>query len=212
MINVHTLAIILLWIAGLIFLIGISIIVFNFGRRSMKNNPDKGLILMLNGDQLDPIKAKRNKIAEKSIEYIYHKTKRVLVPKKFRTIYVKARRAIFIDHIGQIISSPFESAGDKPLNGIITTTDEQGNKITESEKTDLIYDFLESNVGDGAISAIKGKVGTGSVVVIAIVAFIIGIGSMFAFQQFQNTMKQQAAVRAQQQQQQEQPPENIQQY
>lgn len=171
--TLHTLLLIILWSFVAVFSIGIIIIAYFFGRRSIKDDLHNALILVRIGHQIRGFKGTMKAIYKSSIRYSYDKNLLTLVPQKYGEVYHRQRRLIFLNKLGQLISSPFDN----------------DERLTDNEREDVIYEALESHMATDAIKAIQGKK-TFNFIIIAVVAFIIGAVAVFGFYQFQGVMKQ----------------------
>jgi len=175
--TLHTLLIILLWAFSIVFLFGLILITFLIGRSTIKDNPDKALIYVRNGLHVDkPIKAIRKGKSNRGVSYKYGKNT-VFVPSTYAEVYHHNRRMVFLNKIGQVIALPFSV--DVTLNS--------------DEKSDLIYELIESHIGADSIRALKGKSNL-SIIMVALIAFAIGAIAVYGILQFQSTMNQKAPV------------------
>jgi len=157
----------------LAFVGAFAIGIYFLGKHSAKDNPQKGVVFIKTGNHISGIKAKLIRKTSKGSSYLYGKNSAVIVPKKYHDIYFKNMRMIFVKHINQLISSPFDD--DEPL--------------IDSEKADLIYDVVSSQIGYDAVKAVKGK-SQFNIILVAIIAFIIGVVVVIGFNSFQDTMRQ----------------------
>lgn len=150
---------------SVIFVIALFIVTFLLGRNTVKNNPKNATVLVKKGSEVLPFKGKMaGNPLQKGTRYIYNTNKIVLVPAKNEEIFVKNRRLIFLNRLGQLIASPF----DKDVS------------LSPDERDELIYEAMESKMTGDAIREIKGKP-TINFIVIGIIAFILGIGAVFAY-------------------------------
>lgn len=165
----------------------VAILIFTYlhGRKSVRDDPNKGLIFIKTGKSIAyPLKAKLSEIGKKGSSYIYKCTyggSVVMLPKSYGEYYYHNKRMIFITHLGQLIASPFDT--DIPL--------------TEEESKSLIYELCSSHIGADGIRALKGK--QSAIILIAIIAFAVGVVAMFGFNQFQTTMQNRQNTETQQQ-------------
>lgn len=177
MISIQTLFIIVLCIFTAVFLAGILLIVYLFGRRSVKDNPNLASIFLKTGLHIGkPIKGKLSDKTAKGFKYSYklnRAEKIVLVPASYKEHYYCNRRSIYINRLGQLVASPFFD--DVSLD--------------ETEKEDLIYELITSHIGRDGMKALKGKQSPASIVVIAIIAFVIGVVAVFGYQYMQSAMQ-----------------------
>lgn len=170
--NMQALALIILVILGLILTFGIFFFVFLLGKRSVKNNPEKGLVFVKTGLQLlPPFKAKLVEKTKKGFLYLYDRNKFIMIPSKYKEVYFRGRLIIFVNKIGQLISSPFDD----------------DEVLSENEKSSLIYELVSSRIGSQSIQALQGK--AANIIMIAIIAFFIGAVIIYGFLKYQDTMK-----------------------
>lgn len=169
---------------GLLLIAGISIVIFLYGRLSVRNNPDNCAVFINAGDKLnEPVKGKIFRRSNLGTAYKYGKHY-VLQPKRFREVYHKGRVAIFLHHIGQIVASPFPASDDREL--------------TPTEKESLINDIFESHYGKDAINAISGtKINPKIFIIILIGVAVIGVG-VFAVNYFRQNQPTQQTPATQQ--------------
>lgn len=167
--NMMVFAWIILALFGLVLSFGIFLLVFLWGRKSVRNNPNKGLVFVKTGLQLlPPFKAIRDESCNKGSLFLYGNKQKVIVPVTYHETFFRGRRVIFVNRKHQLISSPFDD----------------DVRIDESEKETLIYKLLESKIGSQSIEALQGK--SYNVIVIAIVAFIIGAALAFVAFRYQD--------------------------
>lgn len=184
--TVYDLLLIILWILVAILCITVLVLTFFYGRYTVKDNPDKAYIFRKTGRHVSkPFRAKRmGKPSRLGTKYKYGNSF-VTVPNTYADVYINQRRMIFVNNIGQIIASPFDT----------------DIELSDKEKEDLLYEMVESHIGSDAMKAIKGK-NTMPIIVIIIIAFIIGILAVYGYNYIQDAMVQRQA----QSQQQQQPP------
>lgn len=157
----------------LVLLSSLMITIYFLGKRSVKNDPNKALILVKNGLNVYPIKGNQTEITKKGVCYRYKKDKFVFMPKQYSEVFLNCRRLIFLSRIGQLIASPF--ANDIPL--------------TEEENSNLIYEMCSTHIGADAMKALKGK-GNAGIILIAIIAFVIGMSIVVIFNQVSASRQQ----------------------
>lgn len=184
-------AIVLLWIVGIIWsialLAGIAFLIYQRGKSSTQENPNKGIIFTLNGKHLEkPKKAKFIEKSSKGLCFAYGKNDLVLVPIKYEEIYYRDRRLIFINNKGRLISDVFGT---------------NGTNISDAEKETLIKEMLKANIGGGAVQAIKSTHPLAINIVMVVIALVVGVIGTYGFIQFQK----QIGLNNQQQSQQIQP-------
>lgn len=172
--TVQTLITIILVSFGVIILASLYVLTFILARKTVKNNPKKAIVLIKNGAEISVEKGTRVETSGMTDKYKYS-DKVVFVPLKYNVHYLKNKRLIFVNTTGQLISTPFN----------------QTEKISSIERENLIYEFVESHIGSDGMRAIRGTKKTSSIILIAVVAFIIGAVGAFLFGQFQDTMKNQ---------------------
>lgn len=183
-----TLLWILFWFIIALIVVGLFIIVFFWGRRTIKDNPDKALILILTGKHIDNVfKGELHVRNNKGISFKYNTNKFIFVPNKYEEIYHRNRRLLHLNKAGQLIASPF-------ANEIEISTD---------EKSTLIYELCASHIGADGMKALKGMASFKlSIIIIAIIAFIIGGIAVYGYNQYQIRQTQQQIQPAQPTQQQ----------
>lgn len=189
----NTIIIFILVLWGFILLAALMLILFLLGKHTVKNNPNKAMILILNGNNVDDIfQGKLHTKTKKGYSYKYNNGKSILVPKEYKEVYCKNKRLLFLNHMGQLIASPF----DRDI------------ELSPDEKDGLITDLLESHIGSDSIRALRGKGALGTVLV-AIIAFILGAVIVFGFTQFQKVSQQKQVTTQQQQQKSSQTPVEV---
>lgn len=175
---------IILWFFGIALLFGVILITFLFGKASIKDKPYQGAVFIKTGLHISkPIKAQRGDISSKGSFFMYGKKGLVLVPKSYKENYYCNRRIIFVSHTGQLIASPFQDD--------IT--------LSSDEKNDLIYELCASHIGSDGMRAMRGKSQV-SIMIIAVIAFIIGVSAILGFNAFQEQMAKRQVNPPQQQQ------------
>lgn len=175
----HPIVLFVIIFFGTATVIGLFVATWFISKGRVKNNPENATILMKNGHEAIPIKGKRDGLpSNKGSKYNYQFngiTKFTLLPHKYTPIYVRNRVLIFLNFAGQLISSPFNST----------------ERLSQSEREKLIYEFVEAKIGADAIREIRGK-STINVIIIGIIAFILGVGCVFGYNFISNTMKAQS--------------------
>jgi len=176
--NLYTFTIIVLWSFVGLFVIAAFILTFFYGRSTIKDNPNKALIYVKTGKHIQkPMKGVlANKPSQKGCIYNY-KDGKVFVPFTYGDYYINNRRMIFIDHIGQLVASPF----GKDI------------ALVSDEKEELIYELVASHIGADSVKALKGKQ-TMPIIIIAAAAFIIGIIVVFGYNYISEQTVQQDAT------------------
>lgn len=156
---------------------GILLSLFLFGRSTVKNNPNKAIVLVKNGNETKAYKGKLSeKPSNKGSRYTYD-NRTVLVPASYGEVYHKNKRLIFINRLGQLIASPLE-------NDI---------ELSPDERDLLIYELVESNIGANIVHAIKGGK-TMNVIIIGVIAFIIGILAVIGYNYMSKAMNKPAST------------------
>lgn len=172
MINIQTLLNIIFAVFGFALFIGFIIIAYFWGQSSIRDNPNKAKILVKAGHRLAA--SYKGQLTEKNdvgCTYKYNGNEKVMIPHVYGEDYDnKGKRLIFISGVGQIIASPF----DKNV------------KLNDTEKANLIYSLIESNIGGQIVRAMQGTK-TMNVIIWAVVAFVVGIVLMFGFNYWQNS-------------------------
>jgi hypothetical protein len=151
---------------SLLFVSTAFLLVFLLGRKTVKNNIKNAIVLVKLGNDLQGFKGKLHGNPSKlGYRYNYNDNKNiVLVPKKYKELYHKNRRMIFLNGIGELVSVPFD---DK-------------EKLSDKERNELIYELLESHIGSDIVRAMNGKT-TMNIWIIAVIAFIVGVVLVFGF-------------------------------
>ena len=181
--TLQTLTWIIIWFFILLFIAGIVIVTFLFGRSSAKDLPGEAAVFVKTGIHISkPYKAKLFGVGQAGLGFFYGNKKVVFKPTEYKEYFYQNRRAIYVNHAGQLIASPF--------------TDDV--ELSNNEKEDLIYEMCASHVGADGMRAIKNK-DAKSIIVVALAAFIIGMAAVIGFNAFQEQMaKRQANVPQQQ--------------
>lgn len=189
-----TLLIIIGIIVALAMLSATYVITYIIGKRTARNNPDNGLVMIKNGSDIPSYKAKCIQKTRLGRRYRYNKDKTVIVPNKYTPEYNNYRRLIWLSVSGQVIATPFD----------------KDEKLSDSEREDLIYEMFETHVGSDGMRALKSKTSTMNIVIVAIIAVLIGAIATFGVIQFQKSMavKQQAIDSQKQSQEAENPDED----
>ena len=183
--TLQTLLLILIWSFVAVCFIALIFIVYFIGRRSIKDNPDKALVFVKNGNHVSkPFTANLSEKGRSGHSFLY-KNKVVMIPASYGEVFHNNKRMLFINNLGQIVTSPF--AGDTPLS--------------DDERDGLIYELCAGHVGADGMRALKG-VKSMNVIIIAIVAFFVGALLVFGITQYQTNMGQNTPQQQQQQQQQ----------
>lgn len=166
----------ILVILGIVWVGAAFFIIFRIGKFTVKNNPDRALIYIKNGLNIDKVfKGKMHQETNEGYSYAYNNGNIIIVPKSYKEVYFKNNRMIFASEIGQIIATPFE------------------NDITldEKEKASLIYAICSSHVGSDGIKALRGRPAKLSIIMVAVIAFIVGAVATVGFNKFQEYQAQQ---------------------
>lgn len=168
--NMQTLLIIVLVFWGLLLISSIFLFVFLMGKRSVRNNPEKGLVFAKVGLHLEPpIKARLAQSSKKGRLYFYA-NKQIMIPSEYKEVYYKGKLVIFVNKIGQLVASPFDD----------------DVKIDEAEKESLIYDLVSSKIGSQSIQALQGK--SANIIIVAIIAFLIGALAVYGIFKYQDVV------------------------
>lgn len=157
--TLYTFALICLWSIVALLIIAVLVYVYFLGRFSIKDDNTKAIIFVKTGRHISkPIKARLfGKPINKGSCYVYDSGK-IFVPSRYGENYYKGKRILFLSRLGQLIASPFDNDPELSID----------------EKDELIYEFVSSHIGADAMRALKGK-SMGGIMMIAVVAFIIGI-------------------------------------
>ena len=182
--SLYTFILIFLWTFVALFIIGVFILTFIYGRFSVKDDSSKALIYVKTGRHVNrPIKGTlKGAPSSKGCRFIYEK-KYLFVPHTYADIYFNNKRMLFVNHLGQLIASPFDN--DTPLSN--------------DEKADLIYELTSGHIGADSMRALKGKQSM-SIVIIGVVAFILGVMAVFGYNYMNDVMIQQRTQQPAQQQ------------
>ncbi len=160
------------WTFAAVLFIGLVFIIFLIGKKSVKDNSLKGAVFIKTGLHISsPVKAERSTTTGKGSGFMYGKGKIVIVPKSYGEHYFCNRIMIIINQAGQLIASPFN----------------EDKELSPDEKNDLIYEICASHVGSDGMRALKGK-SQANILIIAIIAFIVGVSSVIGFNAFQEQM------------------------
>lgn len=179
----NTLIWVIIWFWLLLLIAGIILTVFLLGQRSVKDKPNEAAVFVKTGIHISkPFKAKLFSSGNTGLGFFYGEKKIVFEPAKYKEHYYHNRRAIFVNHAGQLVASPF--------------TDDV--TLSDPEKEDLIYELCSGKIGADGHRAMRGK-GMPNSIIIAVVAFVIGIAVVLGFNAFQEQMaKRQTNVPQQQ--------------
>lgn len=162
---------IIFWVFVSIFLIVLLVIVYFYGKRSTRNNPDSAWVFIKTGLNLSkPIKAKKDVTTNKGTMFIY-KGGVIAIPTTYKEYYLVGRRVIFVNHKGQLIATPL-------IDDV---------ELSSSEKEDLIYELVTSKIGEEGIKAVRGTNKT-NIIIVAVIAFIVGIIAVVGYMAIQNSV------------------------
>lgn len=171
--SMQTLAIIICCLFGVVLFAGVFILTYISGKLSVKNNPNKALVLLDTGSNIRTFKADIVARGGKGALYKFGE-KITMLPKTYAEKYYKGRRLVFLNTANQLVSTPF---GDDIA-------------LAKEERENLIYELVESKIGADSIRALKGK-STKGILLIAVIAFIVGCVIMFGFNYMQDLSKAQ---------------------
>lgn len=179
--SIYTFFLIFLWSFVGLFIVASFILTYFYGRSTVKDNPSRAMIFIKTGKHISkPIRGfLTGKSSQKGCRYNY-KDSTIFIPASYGDYFYNNKRMLFINHIGQLVASPF--GDDIPLS--------------DTEKEELIYEFVSSHIGADAVKALKGKQ-TVPIIIVAIVAFIIGIVAVFGYMYMSDMMLQQGVVKEQ---------------
>lgn len=171
--SLYVIVLILLWLFVAVGIAGLLLLIFLYGRHTVRDNPKKALIYIKNGNVVGSpfIGTLNGKPTKKGCKFSYGKDKIVLVPAKYHEVYHKNKRMIFLSRVGQLIASPF--AND--------------SKLSENEKEELIYELVSSHIGADSIKALQGHSNL-NIIFIAIIAFVFGILAVVGYTYMQKQM------------------------
>lgn len=172
--TIQTFYLIIGLLLGIPFIVGIFIVVFQLGKRTVWNNDKKAYVFKDTGTEYILYKGTRPENPTDKGSIYYYSDTFILVPQKYTKKYIKSKLAIFIDSAGSLISAPTHN--DK--------------KLLPNEKEDLLYSIIEANIGSNAVKALKG-VQKGSVILIAIIAFVVGAVAVLGFNYIKEQYSQQ---------------------
>lgn len=177
-------------VIGVLLASAVVIFAYITGKASVKNQPDKALVLLNTGNNTRTFKA--DYIVESNRGYLYRFGKRlVAVPKQYKEVYHKGRRLIFMNRANQIVSSPFDD----------------DSSLSEVEKASLIYELVECDIGSESVRAMRGKQ-TPKLLLIAAICIAVGAIAVYSIMYFQDKMNTPAPA-PQEQTQQDREPEII---
>lgn len=183
--------VVLLSLFGLAFLFGLGLVLFIIGKRSVINNPNKAAVFIASKGKLErPKKGQFLKGNNKGRIYTYNKDKQFTIrPNSYSELWFEGRLAIFLNSLGQIISSPFDN---KEI-------------LSDTEKSDLIYSVIETHVGADVIHAMTSRKKMPNIILIIIIVVVLAVVGILGYQFYQRYQAQQQQP---QQQQQQQTPDN----
>lgn len=173
-ISIRTLAIILFSAFGVLLLIASFVVTYIIAKRRVKNDPNNAVIVIKNGHEGEPFKANLVNIVSRGFRYRYKYKKRifhVILPRKYDPFYIRNRLWIFVDNVGDVVSSPFNGK----------------NVLTEDEKSELILEILQSHIAADAVRSIKGGNGVNVILIGIVIAAIVILG-LFGFNYYQNSL------------------------
>ena len=166
--TIQTLVLIILILFGIVLFGGLIFVIYLLGKRSIKNNPNKALIFIKNGNNVEkPLKGCFHEESKEGVSYKYGNGKTILIPISYGEVYCMNKRMVFINHIGQLIALPFD----------------KDTHIGSIKSANLIYEICASHVGADGMRALKGK-STASIILVALVAFALGAVIVFVTTQF----------------------------
>lgn len=193
----QNIAIIILSILGFGIFLAILVLVFIYGKVTVKDNPYKARIFIKTGNQVTSVNGTAKEVTAKGIRFQYRhggiKIKNVLVPMKYGQDIIKGvlnsgKRLIFVDKVGRLIASPF----DKDV------------ELAPEERSNLIYEILESNVGEAVVREIKSKkqsIGLFAVIIALFLGALLGYGGVKVMERYQQQTNQPKQTQQQNQQQ-----------
>lgn len=168
MISIQTILNILITAFAVIVFAATIILTYVLTKRNIRNDINKCTVLANIGGDIIPIKGKLKQVVKKGFRYNYGRWF-ILVPRRYKEEYVNHRRLIFVGKTGQLISSPFDK--DIPL--------------AEDERNDLIYEIVESAIGNDAVKAAKSSSKAVNIVMIIVIAFIVGLIAIVGYNMMQ---------------------------
>lgn len=170
--SIQTLAIIICSLFGLALFIAVFILTFIAGKLSVKNNPTKALVLLDTGNNARSFKA--DIVIDGNRGTLYRWGKRLAVlPKSYREIYYKGRRLIFLNRANQVIATPF----DRDI------------ELDSTERSELLYELVSSDIGAEGIRAIQSAKATPKILIIIVIAFIVGAVAVLGYNYFSENFK-----------------------
>src|SRR3972149_7995663 len=173
--------ILLITIVSIISFITLALLGFILGRISVKDNATEARIFIKTGLHINkPVKGKISAISHNGISFKYNRKGIIFVPTSYKEHFYCGKRILFLSRKGVLIASPFED----------------DIALSNDERESLIYELCASHIGADGMRALKGK-GSISIIIIALVAFIIGVSSVIGFNAFQNATKKQSATQQQ---------------
>ena len=173
--NLYTLILIFLWAFIGLLIIGVFVLVFMYGRLTVKDNPNKALIFIKTGKHVSkPIKGYLvGQPSSSGCRYKYDNHD-VFVPNKYGDIFYCSKRMLFINRIGQLVPMPFDD----------------DVSMTDNEKAELIYELCASHIGADSIKALKGKQSF-NIILVGVIAFVFGILAVVGYSYMSDTLAQQ---------------------
>lgn len=175
--TIEQLLILILCAFLIVLFFGTLLTVYLLGKRSIKDNPKNGRIFVKTGSSVNnPKKAKFVEACVSGSLYRYG-NKFVMIPATYSEIFYNNCRMIFVEHIGQLIASPF----DKDVS------------LSNTESESLIYELCASHIGADGMRALKGNKTT-NLILIAIIAFGLGAILAYGITQYMTVTAQQQAI------------------
>ena len=183
---------VIIWLFIVITISAIIIITYLLGRLSIKDKPNEAFVFIKTGSHFrKPIKGKLSEVTNRGSSFMYSKGV-VFVPSSYEENYYCNKRMIFVNHKGQLIASPV-------VDDVL---------LSDTEKESLIYELCASHVGADGMRALKGK-DTMNILIVATVAFFIGIAVVVGFNVFQEQMNKRQATPQQQTEPSQQMPRDL---
>lgn len=162
--TVQTLLFTLIISFAIVWFIALIILVYVYGRISVKDNQNEAFVFVKTGLHMNPPrKAKLVEKIGKGTSFIY-KGKVIIIPRSYSEVYYKQRRVVFINATGRIIPCPFDT----------------DTIPVKEDMESLIYELTASHIGADGMRALKGK-GTPQIILVAVIAFILGAVGVIGF-------------------------------
>lgn len=156
---------------GLFIGIGVisgALLFYFLGKSAQRENINRCSIDIDCGSQVVTRKGKciHTSVEGKKYQYRYNGAiHEILVPDTYKPRYRQARRLLAMNSSGSLVALPFE----------------QSEKLSKSEREDLIKEITMSQLLAQAVKAMRGKITSSILIIAVIIALLIGIAGTYMF-------------------------------